>query len=51
MYTHDAILSLALSVIFHLVDARIGPTDEGAKIMQKGERSWEASNSEIMPNT
>ena len=35
MYTHDAILSLALRVIFHLVDARIGPTDEDAKIMQK----------------
>ena len=29
------ILSLALRVIFHLVDARIGPTDEDAKIMQK----------------
>jgi GTP-binding protein EngB required for normal cell division len=31
----NAILSLALRVIFHLVDARIGPTDEDAKIMQK----------------
>lgn len=29
------ILSLALRVIFHLVDARIGPTDEDAKIMHK----------------
>jgi GTP-binding protein EngB required for normal cell division len=37
MYTHVAILLLALRVIFHLVvvDARIGPTNKDAKIMQK----------------
>ena len=35
LFMLSMILSLALRVIFHLVDARIGPTDEDAKIMQK----------------